>query len=86
MTRDAKRQFIFLKVVSSVLLVGHWLDFYMMIMPGAVGANGGFGLVEFGTVAMYAGAFILVVSTVLARTGLIAKHHPMLQESIHHEI
>jgi len=86
MTRDAKRQNIFLKVVASGLLVGHWLDFYLMIMPGTVGANGGFGLLEFGTVLIYASVFILVVTTALSLRPLIAKNHPMLEESIHHDI
>jgi hypothetical protein len=86
MTRDAKRQTIFLKVVASGLLIGHWLDFYMMVMPGTVGENGGFGLLEFGTVLIYASVFILVVATTLSLGPLIAKNHPMLEESIHHDI
>lgn len=86
MTRDAKRHTIFLKIVSCVIIVGHWLDFYLMMMPGTVGENGGFGLLEFGTVTIYASIFILVVATTLAKAPLIAKNHPMLQESLHHEI
>jgi hypothetical protein len=86
MTRDAKRQTIFLKVVASGLLIGHWLDFYLMVMPGTVGENGGFGLLEFGTVLIYASVFILVVATTLSLSPLIAKNHPMLEESIHHDI
>jgi hypothetical protein len=86
MTRDAKRQMIFLKIAASVIIVGHWLDFYLMIMPGTVGIFGGFGFVEFGTVLTFAGVFIYVVSKALAKAPLIAKNHPMLQESIHHDI
>jgi hypothetical protein len=86
MTRDAKRHTIFLKIVSCAIIVGHWLDFYLMVMPGTVGENGGFGLVEFGAVTIYASLFILVVATTLTKAPLIAKNHPMLQESLHHEI
>jgi hypothetical protein len=86
MTRDAKRHMIFLKIVSITIIVGHWLDFYLMMMPGTVGENAGFGPLEFGTVMIYASAFILVVATTLAKAPLIAKNHPMLEESIHHEI
>jgi hypothetical protein len=86
MTRDAKRQYIFLKIVTVVIIVGHWLDFYLMIMPGTVGAYGGFGFLEFGFVALFAGLFVFVVSTALSKNSLIAKNHPMLQESIHHDI
>lgn len=86
MTRDAKRHLIFLKIVCSAIILGHWLDFYLMIMPGTVGINGGFGPLEFGMVALYAGAFALVVGTFLAKAPLIAKNHPMLEESVHHNI
>jgi hypothetical protein len=86
MTRDAKRQRTFLKVVSCGLLMGHWLDFYNMIMPGTVGENGGFGLIEFGTLLIYISVFILVVTTALAKAPLVARNHPMLEESIHHDI
>jgi hypothetical protein len=86
MTRDAKRQRTFLKVVACGLLMGHWLDFYNMIMPGTVGENGGFGLIEFGTLLIYASVFILVVTTALAKAPLVARNHPMLEESLHHDI
>lgn len=86
MTRDAKRTPIFLKVGASAILIGHWLDFYLMVMPGTVGANGGFGFMEFGLVLTFASAFILVVSKAIASAPIVAKNHPMLQESAHHDI
>ncbi len=86
MTRDAKRHMIFLKIVCCAIIGGHWLDFYMMIMPGTVGENGGFGPLEFGVVALYAGAFALVVGTFLAKAPLVPRNHPMLEESMHHNI
>jgi hypothetical protein len=86
MTRDAKRTMIFMKIAASAILIGHWLDFYLMIMPGTVGSNGGFGLIEFGLVATFASAFILVVSRSIASAPLVAKNHPMLEESLHHDI
>ena len=49
MTRDAKRQMIMLKIVCIVILFGHWLDFYLMIMPGTLRGDSGFGLIELGT-------------------------------------
>lgn len=86
MTRDAKRHYIFLQIVCCAIIGGHWLDFYLMIMPGTVGANGGFGPVEFGMVAIFAGAFTLVMGTFLAKAPLVARNHPMLEESLHHNI
>jgi len=86
MTRDAKRHARFIKVVAPIILVGHWLDFYLMITPGTLQTNGGFGLLELGLMFVYAGAFIYVVLNNLSKAPLFAKNHPMLQESLHHHI
>jgi hypothetical protein len=86
MTRDAKRRAIFLKITAFGILMGHYLDFFVMIMPGTTKGHGGFFLLEIGTVALFACAFVYVFATTLAKTNLIAKNHPMLEESLHHSI
>src|SRR5690606_34506629 len=86
MTRDAKRQMIFLKIVCVVVLAGHWLDFYLMVTPGVLTVNGGFGFIEIGLALIYFSAFVFTVLTSLAKAPLVAKNHPMLEESIHHHI
>ena len=86
MTRDSKRHTIFLKIVCPVLLIGHWFDFYLMITPGSLGENGGFGLIEIGMAAIFAVGFIYVVLRALTKAPLVAQNHPMLEESLHHHI
>ena len=86
MTRDAKRHNIFLKVVCTVVLIGHWIDFYQMVTPGTLGENGGFGFLEIGLIMIYTAAFLFVILGSLAKAPLVAKNHPMLQESLHHHI
>lgn len=86
MTRDSKRHTIFLKIVCPVILVGHWFDFYLMITPGSLGENGGFGFIEIGMAAIFAVGFIYVVLRALAKAPLVARNHPMLDESLHHHI
>lgn len=86
MTRDAKRHNIFLKVVCTVVLIGHWIDFYQMVTPGTLGENGGFGFLEIGLIMIYIAAFLFVILGSLAKAPLVAKNHPMLQESLHHHI
>ncbi|MDP2043299.1 MAG: quinol:cytochrome C oxidoreductase [Algoriphagus sp.] len=86
MTRDAKRHGVFLKLVCSILLVGHWIDFFLMVQPGTLGHNGGIGLMEVGMFLVYGSAVALVVLGGLAKKNLIAKNHPMLEESYHHHI
>jgi len=84
MTRDSKRHTIFLKIVCTVVMIGQWLNFYLMVTPGILKENGGFGFIEIGTTMVYFAAFTYVVLSNLAKVPLVAKNHPMLQESIHH--
>lgn len=86
MTRQAKRHTRILKVVMPIILVGHWIDFYLMITPGTLKENGGFGLLEIGLAMVYLAAFLYVVLSSLAKQPLVAKNHPMLEESLHHHI
>jgi len=86
MTRDSKRHARILKVVCPIILVGHWIDFYLMITPGTLQQDGGFGFMEIGLLAIYAGSFLFVVLSNLAKKPLVAKNHPMLQESLNHHI
>jgi hypothetical protein len=86
MTRDSKRHTVFLKIAAVAILIGHWLDFYLMITPGTLKENGTIGFMEIGLILIYGSAFVFVVLTSLAKTPLIAKNHPMLKESLHHHI
>lgn len=86
MSRDSKRHGVFLKLVCSILLVGHWIDFFLMVQPGTLGHNGGIGLMEVGMFLVYGSAVALVVLGGLAKKNLVAKNHPMLEESYHHHI
>ncbi|MCS6822381.1 MAG: quinol:cytochrome C oxidoreductase [Microscillaceae bacterium] len=86
MTRASKRNVSILKIAIGFILVGHYLDFFMMVMPGTVGANGGFGLIEAGCLLLFASAFIYVVASNLAKAPLIAKNHPFIKESEYHVV
>lgn len=86
MTRDAKATHSILKVACWSVLIGHYFDFYTNIMPGTVGENAGFGPVEFGFILLFACSFIWVISTQLTKANLVPKNHPMLEESLHHDI
>ena len=86
MPRDAKRVIPMLKVVTPVVLIGHWFDFYLMINPGVMKEQGGVGFMEIGMTLVFGAAFIYVMLTNLAKAPLVAKNHPMMQESLHHHI
>lgn len=86
MTRDAKRSGVVMKVACWGVVIGHWFDFYQMIMPGAVGEDASFGLIEIGAILLFASAFGFVVNSQLTKASLVAGNHPMLEEAHHHDI
>ncbi len=86
MTRDSKRKLNVLLGVSILLIAGHWLDYYLMIMPGTVEKHRGFGIIEIGTAIGFIGLFTWLMLSQLAKRALIPARHPFLDESIHHSI
>ena len=87
MDRDNKRSDVKLFVVCVLVLVGHWVDYYQMIMPGAVQeGHHGFGIVEIGTAIGFVGLFTFTMLLNLSKKPLIARNHPLLQESLHHQL
>jgi len=88
MSRDSKRHEGVMKVACIILILGHWLDYYIMIMPATVGPKGrGFGVQEIGTFLGFAGLFsFLVFSAISKFKSMVPKNHPFLQESLHHHI
>ncbi|MCU0360846.1 MAG: quinol:cytochrome C oxidoreductase [Bacteroidia bacterium] len=87
MSRDSKRNFFFLMFVGTIIFIGHYLDVIMIVMPGTVGHSWtGLSWMEFGTFFFFLGLFIYVVLNALAKAPLKVKHHPFLEESLHHSI
>lgn len=86
MSRDAKRNPKFLMIVGGILILTHWLDVFVMVMPGTVGANWKIGPMELGMFIGFAGLFLFVVLNQLAKVPLVVQKHPMLDESKHHQI
>lgn len=83
MTRNSKRGSLILVPVAAVVFIGHWLDLYQLIMPGAVGGEkAGIGLMEIGITVGYAGLFLLIVFRSLAKAPLVPKNHPFYKESL----
>lgn len=88
MTRDAKRQTVLLQVAAYALIGGHWIDFYLMMMPPTLHENGGLDLgtlfVELGMTLVFAGLFVYTLMFGLSQRPVLAKNHPLLEESLHH--
>ncbi len=86
MSRDAKRNATFLKIVGAILIFTHWLDIYIMVMPGTVASHWGIGPLEIGLFIGFAGLFLFVVMRQLAKAPLVVQKHPLLEESKHHQV
>jgi hypothetical protein len=87
MTRKAKRNYPTIVFTALMIVFGHYLDFYLMIMPGAVGAEeAGFGWQEISISLGFIGMFIFVVFSTLTKASLIPINNPYLKESLQHHI
>ena len=84
--RAAKRLKGQVLFVAILILIGHYLDVYLMIMPGTVGTHWHIGIQEIGTFIGFIGLFTYVVLTSLSKVPLIQKNHPLILESKHHHI
>lgn len=87
MKNDNKRSFTRMKIVAVIIIVGHWLDYYLMIMPGTMESHREFGITELTTFVGFAGLFSFLMLTALSKfESLVPKKHPFLDESLHHHI
>ncbi len=86
MSRDAKRHAGILTFVGLVVLAGHWVDAYLMVMGGSMGKNAFIGFMEIGMAILFLGFFIRMILVNLTKSPLTPVNHPFLDESIHHEI
>lgn len=86
MSRDAKRNRTFLMVIGCIIFITHWLDFYIMIMPGTVGTHWHLGWMEIGMFLGFLGLFLFVVLNSLTKAPLLVKNHPYLEETLHHSV
>ncbi|HEU4634357.1 MAG TPA: quinol:cytochrome C oxidoreductase, partial [Flavisolibacter sp.] len=90
MTRKSKRTYSTMTMMCVLILFGHWLDFYQMVMPGPLKnpetqlTYVPFMLVDFGIALGFVGLIMFVTVRSLAKWPLIAKNHPFLKESIIH--
>ena len=83
MSRDAKRNTNFLIVASVVILIGHWINSYLLFAPRTLHDHGHLGLTDLGMGLGFLGLFFYVVFRSLTTRPLSVKHHPFLEESKH---
>ena len=83
MNSDYKRVNWFVIMAGVVILAGHYLDIFNMIMPATVGDQWSIGVSEISSVLFFAGLFIFVVFRALTTAPLQPKRNPFIGESKH---
>ena len=81
MNSDYKRMNTFIVTTGIVIIIGHYIDVFNMIMPSAVGDQWFIGITEIGGFMFFMGLFIYIVFNELTKAPLIAKGDPFYGES-----
>ena len=81
MNSDYKRMNLIVSTVGIVIVIGHYIDIFNMIMPSAVGDKWFIGIPEIGGFMFFLGLFIYVVFHELQKAPLLAKGDPFVNES-----
>ncbi|WGH74091.1 quinol:cytochrome C oxidoreductase [Tenacibaculum tangerinum] len=71
----------FVIIGGLVILAGHYIDLFVMIMPGTVGEHWGFGIGEISGLLFFIGLFIFATFSAFAKVNPVPKGNPYLHES-----
>lgn len=85
MSRPSKRNYFTVTFMAMMIIFGHWLDFFIMAMPGPMGADWSLNWYELGVFAGFAGLLMFVVYNTLTKASLVPENHPLLKEAVLHE-
>lgn len=83
MNSDYKRINWFVIMTGIIILAGHYLDIFNMIMPSTVGDQWSIGIPEIGAILFFAGLFIFWIFRALTKAPLQPKRNPFIEESRH---
>ncbi|MDW8417604.1 MAG: quinol:cytochrome C oxidoreductase [Bacteroidia bacterium] len=85
MSASIKRNYTWLSIITGILLFTHWLDTFMVVMPSVAGKAGGLGAMEVGFFLIGAGGLFWLAARQMEKfPSLTPRHHPYLEESVHH--
>jgi hypothetical protein len=82
--RAAKRSETHLLRVAGLLLVGRWLDLYLMVAPSNMPEGPGVGVYEVAGFLGLGAVFVLAVTRAVQAAPLVPQGDPYLVESLHH--
>ncbi|MEO7960152.1 MAG: quinol:cytochrome C oxidoreductase, partial [Ginsengibacter sp.] len=86
MKKAAKRNYTIVTFMCVLIIFGHWIDFYQMVMPGTVKFNPHLSWFEFGIPLGFIGVILWGVGRFASKTAMTPVNHPFLKESIIHHV
>ncbi|MEJ7625694.1 MAG: quinol:cytochrome C oxidoreductase [Ferruginibacter sp.] len=85
MKKGTKRNWTVITFMAVLIIFGHWIDLYQMVMPGTLHEHAELMPFEFGIACLFIGLIMWGAGRYLSSHSLLAKNHPFLKESmIHH--
>jgi hypothetical protein len=86
MKKSSKRNYTLLTFMAILIIFGHWIDFWQMVMPGTMFENAQIMPFEFGIALLFIGIIMWRVGVYFSTNSLTAKNHPFLKESMIHHV
>ncbi|MGB5942431.1 MAG: quinol:cytochrome C oxidoreductase [Leeuwenhoekiella sp.] len=83
MNSDYKRINWFVIMAGIIILAGHYIDVFVMIMPATVGESWFIGIPEISSMLFFLGLFLFIVFSALTKAPLVPKRNPLIGESKH---
>ena len=84
MSRPSKRNYFTVTFMAMVIIFGHWLDYFQMVMPGPLGEHWHINWYEIGIFMGFAGILIFCVSRTLTKSSLVPANNLLLKEAVVH--
>ena len=86
MKKATKRNYTIVTFMCVLIIFGHWIDFYQMVMPGTVKFHPHLSWYEFGIPLGFVGIIMWGVGRFASKAPMTPINHPFLKESIIHHV
>mgnify|MGYP001550304301 CR=1 FL=1 len=86
MKRATKRNYFIVTFMCILIIFGHWIDFYQMVMPGTVGMHPHLSWFEFGIPLGFVGITMWGVTKFASKVPMTPINNPFIKESVIHVV
>lgn len=86
MKRATKRNYFIITFMCILIIFGHWIDFYQMVMPGTVGMKPHLSWFELGIPLGFVGLIMWGVDKYASKVPMTARNNPFMKESVMHVV